>query len=161
MAQKRNSVVSTNMLKRTSNPGLVKVTNSKNKGMVTPSEKSGRIGLAVNEDGEELEVEEETNYDDMTSVDLSEEEDKEENLTDEQLLDILAAKHRFNDDAKIIHVAIIDYLTRYGCLKAVEKHVKSYQAPEGITTVSVADPLFYGDRFQRFMLENVLADTDD
>ena len=124
MAQKRNSVVSTNMLKRTSNPGLVKVTNSKNKGMVTPSEKSGRIGLAVNDNSDELEVDEETNYDDMTSVDLSEEEDKEDNLTDEQLLDILAAKHRFNDDAKIIHVAIIDYLTRYGCMKVVEKHAK-------------------------------------
>ena len=99
----------------------------------------------------------ETNYDDMTSVDLSEEEAKEEELTDEQLLDVLASKHRFNDDAKIIHVAIIDYLTRYGCMKVLEKHGRGLQAP--IETVSVADPTFYGDRFQKFMLEKVLGDN--
>ena len=95
----------------------------------------------------------------MTSVDLSDEEDKEEELTDEQLLDVLASKHRFNDDAKIIHVAIIDYLTRYGCKKAIEKHAKGLQAP--VETVYVADPTFYGDRFQKFMLDKVLADKAD
>mmetsp|Transcript_31548 Transcript_31548/g.39251 ORF Transcript_31548/g.39251 Transcript_31548/m.39251 type:complete len:98 (+) Transcript_31548:2833-3126(+) len=94
--------------------------------------------------------------DDMTSVDLSEEEQKDADLTNEELLDMLAGRHRFNDDAKIIHVAIIDYLTRYTCLKVVEKHAKGLQAP--IETVSVADPNFYGDRFQNFMLQKVLQD---
>jgi len=66
-------------------------------------------------------------------------------MSDTQLLDLLASKHRFQDDAKIIHVAIIDYLTRYTTFKRIEKHVKSLQAP--VETVSVADPTFYGDRF--------------
>ena len=61
----------------------------------------------------------------MESVDLSDEDLQEQELTNTQLLDLLAGKHRFQDDAKIIHVAIIDYLTRYTRFKQFEKHAKS------------------------------------
>lgn len=90
------------------------------------------------------------------SVDLSVEEEREVKLDDEKLLDMLASKHRIKDDGKIIHIAIIDYLTRYNTFKKIEKFVKSWQAPQ--ETISVADPIFYGDRFQKFMLTKVLAD---
>lgn len=54
--------------------------------------------------------------DENISVNLSDEDD----MTDEELIEMLAGKHRFQDDGKIIHVAIIDYLTRYTCIKRIE-----------------------------------------
>ena len=62
--------------------------------------------------------------DDLTSVNLSEEDEQHDKKSNKELLDLLAGKHRFKDDAKIIHIAIIDYLTRYTPLKKLEKHFK-------------------------------------
>ena len=56
---------------------------------------------------------------------------------------------------KILHIAIIDYLTGFGCIKAAELKVKSITAEP--KTISVQHPTFYGDRFLDFMLKNVLG----
>ena len=77
-------------------------------------------------------------------------------MTDEELFEMLAGKHRFQDIGKIIHVGIIDYLTSYTCMKRLEKWGKSLTADE--KTVSVAHPTFYGDRFQDFMTKKVFQD---
>ena len=90
------------------------------------------------------------------SVDLSEMEAKEEKLSHEELFEELAAKHRFQDKGKILHIAIIDYLTNFTCFKKVEKRAKSLQGP--VETISVAHPNFYGDRFQQFMIVNVFEE---
>ena len=45
------------------------------------------------------------------SINLSEISKREKELTDEELLDMLVAKHRFQDHGKIVHIAIIDFLT--------------------------------------------------
>ena len=66
-------------------------------------------------------------------------------MTDEQLFELLAGKHRFQDVGKILHVAIIDILTLYTPLKKVERWGKSFEAP--VETISVSPPEFYGDRF--------------
>ena len=47
-----------------------------------------------------------------------------ENLTEEEVLEMLADKHRFQDVGKIVHIGIIDFLTSYTCAKKVEKTVK-------------------------------------
>ena len=66
-------------------------------------------------------------------------------MSDEELFEMLACKHRFQDIGKVIHIGIIDYLTSYTCLKKVEKWGKSFIADEA--TISVADPISYGERF--------------
>lgn len=76
-------------------------------------------------------------------------------MTDDELIEMLAGKHRFQDDGKILHVAIIDYLTRYTNLKKVEKYGKALLHP--IETVSVQHPDFYGDRFQKYMTNRVFG----
>ena len=47
-----------------------------------------------------------------------------ENLTEEEVLEMLADKHRFQDVGKIVHIGIIDFLTSYTCAKKVEKSAK-------------------------------------
>ena len=47
-----------------------------------------------------------------------------ENLTEEEVLEMLADKHRFQDVGKIVHIGIIDFLTSYTCAKKVEKTAK-------------------------------------
>ena len=48
--------------------------------------------------------------DDLLSVDLSALSDELKKIPDEELLEILAGKHRFQDKGKIFHLSIIDYL---------------------------------------------------
>ena len=98
----------------------------------------------------------EVNEEDDLSIDLSEEENKNQHLSDIEKFDMLAAKHRFQDVGKILHVSIIDFLTSYTCVKRVELAGKSLTAPA--ETVSVAHPNFYGDRFKDFIIKRVLAD---
>lgn len=92
--------------------------------------------------------------DDTISVDLSAVDNLEVEHTEEELFEMLAAKHRFQDIGKVFHIAIIDYLTSYTCFKRMEKGFKSLTADEA--TVSVAHPTFYGERFQSFMVKNVI-----
>ena len=65
---------------------------------------------------------------DLQSVDLSELDKLEASLTEEQIFEMLASKHRFQDVGKILHIGIIDYLTSFGCFKAGELKVKSLTA---------------------------------
>ena len=92
------------------------------------------------------------------SVDLSQEEMEFDCLNDYQKFKLLADKHRFIEKGKIVHMGIIDYLTKYNCAKAVERKFRSMQAPE--LTVSVAPPVFYGQRFQAYMRQNVFKDEE-
>ena len=48
--------------------------------------------------------------DDGESVDLDILDYLEETISDEQLMEMLAGKHRFKDEGKIFHIGIIDYL---------------------------------------------------
>jgi len=48
--------------------------------------------------------------DDGESYDLDELSGFEKDLTDEEICEIVASKHRFKDDKKVFHIAIIDYL---------------------------------------------------
>ena len=48
--------------------------------------------------------------DDGESVDLSALSDQIKQVSDEELLEIMAGKHRYEDDGKIFHIAILDYL---------------------------------------------------
>jgi len=93
---------------------------------------------------------------DVTSVCLTDESLEDKALTDDELLDILVSKHRFQDHGKVIHVAIIDFLTQFTTFKKLELCAKSFQAPR--KTLSVAHPTFYGDRFEKWMRKNVFGD---
>ena len=46
-------------------------------------------------------------------------------IDDEELFEMLAGKHRFQDVGKILHVGIIDYLTTFTCMKKFELKAKS------------------------------------
>jgi hypothetical protein len=76
-------------------------------------------------------------------------------MTDEEKFELLADKHRISDSGKIVHIGIIDYLTRYTNAKKVERFCRSLQAPAD--EISVAPPDFYGKRFQTFMRNNVFC----
>ena len=56
-------------------------------------------------------------------------------MSDEELFELLAGKHRFQDVGKVLHVAIIDFLTCYTPLKKLERFGKSFEAD--IHSVSV------------------------
>ena len=90
-------------------------------------------------------------------------EEKEKNSLgvpkDQNILEMLADKHRFQDVGKIVHIGIIDYLTSYTCMKKTEQKLKSFTADP--RTVSVAHPTFYGCRFKSWVIENVFSDTTD
>lgn len=60
---------------------------------------------------------------DMLSVDLSALSDELEKIPEEQFLDILASRHRFQDEGKIFHMSIIDYLQSYNCKKKLEREI--------------------------------------
>ena len=91
------------------------------------------------------------------SMDLNTLDEIDQNLTDEDLFEMLASKHRFQDVGKILHIGIIDYLTCFTCIKKGELKVKSFTAEP--KTISVQHPKFYGDRFLDFMTKNVLGDN--
>ena len=46
-------------------------------------------------------------------------------IDDEELFEMLAGKHRFQDVGKILHIGIIDYLTTFTCMKRIELKAKS------------------------------------
>ena len=46
-------------------------------------------------------------------------------MDDEELFEMLAGKHRFQDVGKILHIGIIDYLTTFTCMKRIELKAKS------------------------------------
>ena len=87
------------------------------------------VGSAVNElangntPPDEID-EDELLSDDGQSVDLSEISNELRNVTDEELLEIMASKHRYEDDGKIFHIAIIDYLQDWNCSKKAETMFK-------------------------------------
>ena len=96
-----------------------------------------------------------------TSDDETEEIQKDELSApkEQNILEMLADKHRFQDVGKIVHIGIIDYLTSYTCMKKTEQKLKSLGADP--RTVSVAHPTFYGCRFKSWVIENVFSDTTD
>ena len=73
----------------------------------------------------------------MTALD-----EQEMQIDDEELFEMLAGKHRFQDVGKILHIGIIDYLTNFTCQKKIELKVKSMSAQA--ETISVQHPTFYG-----------------
>ena len=52
----------------------------------------------------------------------------QQQLDEEELCEMLAGKHRFQDVGKILHVGIIDYLTTFSCMKRIELRAKSMTA---------------------------------
>ena len=64
--------------------------------------------------------------DDGQSVDLSALSDQVKQVSDEELLEIMASKHRFEDDGKIFHIAILDYLQDWNCEKKGETQFKPW-----------------------------------
>ncbi len=105
----------------------------------------------------EATIQNEDYYSDFESEHLSDGDDDGDvnTMTDDELIEMLVDKHRFQDDGKILHVAIIDYLTRYTNIKKVEKYGKALLHP--IETISVQHPDFYGDRFQKYMTNRVFG----
>ncbi len=105
----------------------------------------------------EATIQNEDDYSDFESEHLSDGDDDGDvnTMTDDELIEMLVDKHRFQDDGKILHVAIIDYLTRYTNIKKVEKYGKALLHP--IETISVQHPDFYGDRFQKYMTNRVFG----
>ena len=102
-------------------------------------------------------VDEDDDLDDLLSVDLSALSDELKKIPDEEFLEILAGKHRFQDKGKVFHLSIIDYLQGYTNIKKAERFfVPLVKGCDG-ETVSVQEPRFYGDRFQEFMNERVFT----
>ena len=62
-----------------------------------------------------------------------------------------AGNHRYEDKGKIFHMAVIDYLQEYNTLKRVERFCMPIISGAEQSTVSVAKPPFYGQRFYNFM----------
>ena len=60
---------------------------------------------------------------DDISVDLTELDEELADIPEEKFLDILAAKHRFQDEGKVFHISIIDYLQSYNCKKKIERAI--------------------------------------
>ena len=70
-------------------------------------------------------------------------------------MEMLAGKHRFKDDGKIFHIGIIDYLQEYNTAKSFERCSKILYYRVNEEAISVAKPDVYGNRFIRFMEEEV------
>lgn len=69
----------------------------------------------------------------------------------------LASKHRFSDNKKVFHIAIIDYLQAWNCNKKTETFAKSKllrNQPEDISSMA---PGPYGERFLSFMKKEVFV----
>ena len=47
-------------------------------------------------------------------------------IPEERYLEILASKHKFEDDGKIFHLSIIDYLQSYNYKKKLERSFLPY-----------------------------------
>ena len=63
---------------------------------------------------------------DDESVDLSEISRQIREIPEDRYLEILASKHQFEDDGKIFHLSIIDYLQSYNTKKKLERTLGPY-----------------------------------
>jgi len=89
--------------------------------------------------------------DDGQSLDLDELSRQGKDLDDDEIMDMLASKHRFQDDGKILHIAIIDYLQNWNLSKKGETCAKTLLLGQRKDAVSSMPPIPYGERFLRFM----------
>lgn len=64
-------------------------------------------------------------------------------------------------EQKVHHFGIIDYLTRYTFKKKLERNAKSVGKINYKENLSVAPSNHYGDRFEEFILQNVLIQKND
>ena len=93
---------------------------------------------AINEPYEPIESENQPNFEDIEeeekekssssdgafsdeSVDLDEQSQMKIEMTDDELMELLIGKHRFNDRGKLLHIGIIDYLQTYTTFKKTER----------------------------------------
>ena len=72
-------------------------------------------------------------------------------ISDEEFALLRAGNHRYADNGKIFHMAIIDYLQEYNCLKRCERFCVPIWSKGEKESISVAKPHFYGTRFQSFL----------
>ena len=63
----------------------------------------------------------------------------------------MTGKHRHEDDKKIFHLGIIDYLQGYDCGKKLERAFKPIFKNCDPNSISSQHPKFYGNRFIDFM----------
>lgn len=61
-----------------------------------------------------------------------------ENITEEEFAQLRSGNHRYEDDGKIYHMAIIDYLQDYNCLKSTERCCMPLWTKGTRETISVA-----------------------
>ena len=73
------------------------------------------------------------------------------NITDEEFSKLRTGLHRYEDKGKIFHMAIIDYLQKYNCVKRCERCCVPFVQKADKDTISVAKPHFYGTRFYSFL----------
>jgi hypothetical protein len=95
--------------------------------------------------------------DDGASYDLDELSLEDKNVTDEEVMNMLASKHRFNDKGKVFHIAIIDYLQSWNCNKKGETFAKNVILGNKKEDISSMPPIPYGDRFLSFMKKEVFV----
>ena len=72
-------------------------------------------------------------------------------ITDEEFAKLRAGNHRYEDEGKIFHMAVIDYLQEFNCLKCCERSLVPMISGADQATISVAKPHFYGSRFFSFL----------
>ena len=87
----------------------------------------------------------------LESNNLEAEQDELNMITDEEFAMLRAGNHRYEDEGKIFHMAVIDYLQEYNQLKRFERFFMPYVTGADQSTISVAKPPFYGSRFYNFM----------
>ena len=63
--------------------------------------------------------------DDGESYDLDELSQQAKEVTDDDVCEMLASRHRFRDKGKVFHIAIIDYLQNWTCNKKAETFLKT------------------------------------
>jgi len=78
-------------------------------------------------------------------------------ISEEDFVQLRKGNHRYEDHGKVFHMAIIDYLQKYNCLKQCERCCLPLWTKATQETVSVAKPLFYGERFYHFLERNLFS----
>ena len=95
--------------------------------------------------------------DDGESYDLDELSEFQKDITDEEVCEIVASRHRFKDDKKVFHIAIIDYLQSWNCNKKGETFTKNVILRNKKEDISSMPPVPYGERFMSFMKKEVFV----
>lgn len=72
-------------------------------------------------------------------------------ITDAEFAKLREDNHRYQDNCKIFHMAVIDYLQEYNWLKKCERFFVPIVTSGSKETISVAKPHFYGTRFYNFL----------